>query len=297
MIHWHQGEVTTAKKEIAEAARRLSQLTRSGRLGDRWHEYGRVAVIRAEAERLIFGHEVSPQINSVSLRSARQSWEPVDRHLLEGDRLVELKKWPEARNEYLAATREPVFEWESARLANWALPSRVGMALLLAKDRTNHAEFCRQLFSRLEEYPSLDEAYTSLLIYLSTENHDLDDLLPKALQWSRALEQEPDGSSEEIALVRAMVAFRNGRFQEAIDMSKVAKRSASLAIRAGTQIYRAMALGKSGRPELGRKELAEAEAVLGEHLESMRGGVWWYFAMCRMACEEAHLVLGEQLRN
>jgi hypothetical protein len=62
MIEYRQGNVTAAKANLEEASKSIAAYARSGELawsGD-WHEYGRAAITRAEAERLILGRQVTP---------------------------------------------------------------------------------------------------------------------------------------------------------------------------------------------------------------------------------------------
>jgi tetratricopeptide (TPR) repeat protein len=158
MIHFRQGNADAAQADLKEAGKRLDTLIHSGELCEKWFQYGEAAVVRAEAERLILGREVSSIADAAWLEAARTRWVPVRRHLNEGDRLALEKKWKAARDEYLAAIREPAFDWQAAEAAwrteNSILATKIGITFLLAGDSANHEQICRQLFALLAEHPN-----------------------------------------------------------------------------------------------------------------------------------------------
>jgi hypothetical protein len=289
MIHYRQGETAATQADMQETAKQYAAFLRCGDLGKNWHEYGRVAAVRAEAERLIFGREVSPRIDAAGLESARKQWEPVRRHLNQVASLAGHRKWSEARDECLAAMREPVFDWDAAANSDKDLAPKIGITFLLAGDLQNHEQLCRRLFKRLEEFTDPGMGGPVLTAYLAREASVANELGQTAAKWEQAFKHDSAGNNAEWAsLIRAMAAYRSARYQEAIEESKAAEKSKWLAPRAAAQIFRAMALGKLGRVDEGKQELRQAEAHLGQHLANMTGDSWWDLGLCQLALDEAH---------
>jgi hypothetical protein len=53
-----------------------------------------------------------------------------------------------------------------------------------------------------------------------------------------------------------------------------------------------MSLGRLGRWDEGKTELARAETNLRQSLERMTGDYWWEVAQCQVLLEEAHRLFG-----
>ena len=295
MIRFRQGNAEDAQADLKEAGKRLDALIHSGELGHKWFQYGEAAVVRTEAERLIPGREVSSIADAAWLEAARTRWAPVRRHLNEGDRLGLEKKWKAARNEYLAAIREPAFDWHAAEAAwdteNSIPATKIGITFLLAGDSANHEQLCQQLFALLAEHPNPVYAWHVLRTCLAGELKPGGQLAKKADEWAAFLAQDPGGvTPEAVSLIRTMAAYRSGRYQEAVDAAKVAGR---LSVRNAAQIFRAMSLGRLGRWEEARRDLQQAEANLAKPLKNLTGDLWWDLALCQLALDEAHRLFGE----
>jgi tetratricopeptide (TPR) repeat protein len=294
MIRFRQGNADAAQADLKEANKRLDALIHSGELWQRWYDYGMAAVVRAEAERLIPGREVSSIADAAWLEAARTRWAPVRRHLNEGDRLALEKKWKAARDEYLAAVREPAFDWQAAEAAwnteNSILATKIGITFLLAGDSANHEQLCQQLFALLAEHPNPPHAWHMLRTCLAGELKPAGQLAKKADEWAAFLAQDPGGiTPEAVSLIRTMAAYRSGRYQEAVDAAKVAGR---LSVRNAAQVFRAMSLGRLGRWDEARRDLQQAEANLAKPLKNLTGDAWWDLALCQLAFDEAHRLFG-----
>jgi tetratricopeptide (TPR) repeat protein len=298
MIHYRQGNPAIAKAEMEEAAKHLESFVRSGKLGDSWHEYGRVAIIRAEAECLILGHEISPILGAQWFEQAREQWTPVRRHLNEADRLAGRGKWTDARDEYLAAIEEPEFDWETADSCHWNLANKIGFTFLRAKDRTAHEQLCRRLFARLDHFPDGDLAATVAKMYLASGLCLTNDLGRKALHAAETMKDDPGNFPPEfLDVVTVMAAYRTGRYHEAIDRAKNIETANGLALSNEARLYHAMGLARLGRVEEGKKELAQAEKNLGKSLARLTGDYWWELARCQLALDEAHRLFGETAKK
>ena len=289
MIHQRQGDLPTARAELEAAGARMALFLRTGDLGEDWNDFGRVAAVRAEAERLILGREVSPAIDAASLAAARRQWEPVRRHFNQAAVLGGQRKWSEARDAYLAAMREPVFDWDAAQNADSSLPSKIEITFLLAGDFQNHAQLCRRLFDHLKEFPDPWMAGHVLAGFLGGEVNMDDEVGKAAATWVEACTRESDEKHADWAsLLRAMAAYRSAKYQDTLEESKAVGKSQSLAPQAAAQLFRALALGKLGRIEEGREQLHQAETRLGQHLANMSGDSWWDLGLCQLTLDEAH---------
>jgi serine/threonine protein kinase len=292
MIHYRLGNLTAAQTDLEEAGKRLSAVLHTGELGEAWHEYGRAAVARAEAEKLILGRQVAPFADASLLNAARTRWAPVRRHLNTADRLAAQMKWAEASAEYQTAIREPVFDWKAMQSSEAYLAFRVGIVFLLAKDYQGYEEHCRRLWLELEYWPDSNLAYHTLKSVLARDLQAKDHSREKAAQWLQAFQAAPGQSAAEGAgLVPAMAAYRWGRYDDAVGASR-AQDNSRLALKSAAQIYRAMSLAKLGRATEGRRELQAAETRLAPHLKNLTGDFWWDLGLCRLALDEAHRLLG-----
>jgi hypothetical protein len=294
MIHFKQGDFRAAQTDLREAATRLEALVHSGELGYNWVWYGKATVIRAEAEQMILGREVSTTVNAAWLKEARARWAPVRQRLNEGDRLVFQKRWTAARDAYWAAIHQPAFDWEAAEAAwpigNSIMATKIGVTFLLAGDTTNYAQLCKMLLTRLDAHPD-PFIWHTLRTCLAGQLPQGSELLKKLDQRATQLTQNPKGAAPEIVnLIRTMAAYRSGRYKEA---SGAAITGGRLSVRNATQIVRAMALARSGRAEEGKRDLQQAETNLVQPLKLLTGDLWWDLAMCQLLLDEAHRVLSE----
>ena len=301
MIHFKQGDEAAARDDMEQALKRLTTRLKSGLIGPNWCTYVNAAAAQVEAERLILGREVSPVVNAAWLESARKRWNPVQRHVNEADRRAVQKNWLGARDEYLAALGEPVFDWEAAEPPHAQgasqLATRIGVTFLLANDPTNHQSLCRESLACWEKHPDPLIGWHLIRTCMAGELSSTNALTRKADKWAKAIECEPHGvSPEAVGLIRAMTAYRLKRYEEAVEQSRHADRG-RLAIRNAARIFRAMALGRLGRWEEGGRELAEAETQLNQHLINLTGDLWWDLGLCQVVLDEAHRLFREKLRK
>jgi len=295
MIHHRQGDTAAARAALDEAARRLMAFVQTGQFGSEWHEYGRVAAIRAEAERLILGEEESTLVDAAWLEAARQRWLPIRHRLLEASYLAGRQQWPSARTAYLAALREPAFDWESAQNleainAELSLGSKMGITFLLAQDPENYEGVCRRLFDSVEAHPDPEVVCRTIALICARPSPLVHEFAQRFGPWSQVLQAyEPD----EVGLARAMAAYRLGKYDAVLNDAPAAESSKRVAVRCGAQAFRAMALARLGRAADGQRELRAAEARLKPHLAKFTGDFWWDLGLCQLALDEASRLLGE----
>ena len=287
MIHQRQGDNASARANLDEAAQQLAAYLRSGLYWD-WHEYGRVVAVRAEAERLILGREVSTLLGPAELESGRKHWAPVHQRLAQATTYTRRERWKEASAECLAAQQESVFTWDTALNAEGDLPRAMGITFLLAKDRQSRDRLSRSLFRFLEEHPDPFLACDVVEICLAAPDAATNAVFRKAITWSAPLE----GTSNRVNLVRMLMAYRAGRFDEAVERAKAAERSEGLAVQGATQLFRAMSLAKLGRTDEGRQAFQAAEARLGPEIAKPHSDNWCDLGLCQLALDEAYQLFG-----
>jgi serine/threonine protein kinase/tetratricopeptide (TPR) repeat protein len=295
MIHHRQGDTAAARAALDEAAQRLIAFLQTGQLGLEWHEYGRVVAIRAEAERLILGKEESTLVDTAWLEAARQRWWPIRQRLSEASYLAGRQQWPAARNAYVAALREPAFDWESAQNleamnAELSLGSKMGITFLLAQDPENYESVCRRLFDSVEAHPDPEVVCRTIALICARPSPLVHELAQRFGPWSQVLQAyEPD----EVGLARAMAAYRLEKYDAVLNDTSAAQSSKRAAISCGAQAFRAMALARLGRDADGQRELRAAEARLKPHLATFTGDFWWDLGLCQLALDEAHRLFRE----
>jgi hypothetical protein len=301
MVHFQQGNLDLALAEMDAAATGLAKYLHSGHLGPDWQTYAQAAAAYAEAERLISGREAATAVDSAQLETARKRWAPISSHLNHGDALASQRKWSAAREEYLAALHDPVFDWGSAERAHnqggALLLNRIASVFLCANDATSHEKACEECFARWEQHPDPLEGWHLICACLSADLSCTNALTQKADEWANAIEREPHGVSPNcVALIRTMTAYRSGRYEEAVEQSRGAD-GGRLTVRNAAAIFRAMALGKLGRWEQGRKELANADQALNRPLLNLTGDMWWDLTMCQVVLDEAYRLFRQHTGN
>ena len=301
MVHCQQGEAQAAHADLAEANKRLDAFLRAGdlrigmwgRRGASWVGYGYAVALRAEAEHLLLGRVVSPVVDASWLESSRRRWAPVSRNLAEGDRLAGEGRWLQARADYLAAVSEPVFDWETAADLDRELPMRMGVVLLLAKDVASHERLCRAWFARLHAHPDPNIGFLAAKTALAASIDPDSELGREATGWLQKMEWSPVSE----ACVRAMAAYRAGRYEEAVAEATRCEDSAfsgedrTVAVfgEASTaQVFRAMALARLERRREAEQVLEKTEVVVASAKSRYMGKMWWDLGLCRLGLEEAH---------
>jgi hypothetical protein len=184
--------------------------------------------------------------------------------------------------------REPVFSWGTAENCENSLASRIGITFLAASDFDSYRRLCRGFFDELESYGDARRSCPILEAYLAQDSDIASDLRQKALRWSGALAPRSGVAAETVDLIQTMAAYRSAKYEEAIKKAVAAEKSKWLATHCAAQIFRAMALGRSGRLDEGKQELAQAEAHLGQHLKTLTGDSWWDLGLCQLSLDEAH---------
>jgi len=290
MAHWRLNEPELAQASMLAADNRLAAYLRCGEFKfGTWHEYGRAAVIREEAEALL-GRPVSPLIDVVSLDTARRQWATVRRWLNEGDRAGAEGRWTEAHDAYLNALHQPGFDWDTAESRRESdLASKMGVTFLLAGDYPNHAELSRRLLARLAVLPDPTAAPVYAKAILARPTEASDEAVRGAAEWARTSE----GEADFLAWVQGMAAYRTGDFTNALEVLPRADGPGSLACEGGGLVFRAMALQKLGRITEAQQILARAERLLAEPIKDHFGDSWWNLAYCQLALDEARQLLGK----
>jgi serine/threonine protein kinase len=296
MIHTARGEPALARERMGEAEARLAALLRPGVA--EWARYGWVALAREEAAKFVPGWPISPPLAGSAFQALGQQWEPVREHLKAAGQLASGQKWGQAREEYLAALRQPVFGWESALNRDCNLTAEIGISLLLAKDVAGYHELLKQWREFASRFPGPGwEPYLPLGCFL----HELEPNSPmreQAVHWQvdPALLLARNQWTVRAFLAQTMIAYRTGQFERVLELPVPEFAPSGIGIvsnlmdpakRGAAQVYRALALAKLGRVAEGRAQLQEAETALSPYLQTFVADNWCDLGLCQLALSEA----------
>ena len=296
MIRHRRGEPDAAQAALGQANRRFDTFVRSGAFFGEWPGYGRAALARAGAERLILGKQRYEVLTPSTLEAARQAWAPVREQLVEGQRFAVQGNWAKARDAYLQAMAEPIFEWEAAQVAErTALGPKVGAAFLRAKDWKNRRELCQRIAAYLETLsdPGLAREYAP--IFLIATNGLPPELVRKAIEWTPQDAAELEGVNKAAGtsgdLTAGMAAYRAGEYEQALQALIAEPRRQGVGNGGTTLAFRAMSLYQLGRQREAGEVLQQAENVLAKPLKNLTGDRWYNLAFAQTALEEAQALI------
>jgi len=303
MTYHQRGQSDAARAALAQATRRLATFIRSGSFdSSTWHEYGRAAIARAEAEQMILGQTVSELLTPTALEATRQAWAPVRQRFLEAQRFAAQANWLKARDSYLQAMAEPVFDWEAAEAAeSWLLAPKVGAVFVRAQDWTNHGNLCARLATYLGTLSDPDWSRTYASIRLIATNGLPPELVRKAVGWGRQGSADLDRFNlgpgmegdrlGEFGLSAGMAAYRAGEYERAITVLVTEPNPKAVGIAGTALAFRSMSLFQLGRQAEAREVLLQAENLLAQPLKNLTGDVWYRLAFAQVALEEAQRLI------
>jgi hypothetical protein len=296
MIHAARGEPALARERMREAEARLVAFLRPGVA--EWTRYGFVALAREEAAKSVPGWPISPPLAGSDFQALGRQWEPVREHLKAAWQLASAQKWGKAREEYLAALRHPVFDWESALNRDCNLTAEIGVSLLLAKDVAGYDGLLKQWREFASRFPGPGwEPYLPLGCLLR-------ELEPNAPMPEQAVHWQVDPAlllarnqwTVRAFLSQTMIAYRTGQLERVLELPVpefvpsgigIVSNLMDPAKRAAAQVYRALALARLGRVAEGRAQLQEAETALKPYLATFVADNWCDLGLCQLALSEA----------
>jgi len=297
-----QGQTAAARAALDTASRRLDTFLRAGVLGtlldqaDRWHDAGRVALLRAEAERLIHGRVVSRPLDAALLAEARLRWDPVRQAMITAFQFAGQRKWGEARDAWLKAMAEPGFAWDTALEFENDLALKMGMTFLRANDRTNHTQLCRTLLAQAREtHNPVTRFSTALVALLDRDANDLRQSATEAIAAASQENTDPD-FAPWIGFAAGLANYRGGEHARAIEALGDAEQSTQAWCKGPALAYRVLALQQLSRTDEARQSLNRAQELLAEPLKE-RPLDWRHWApleMAQWALDEAAATLPPQ---
>ncbi len=295
MVRHQQGEAVAARSLLETANRRFAEVLNAGRLPmNAWDDHCRNLIVRAEAERLILGREISPPVTAESLASAGKNWQHVSGMLRDGVVHAEKQEWPEARDAFAQALNDGAFVWHSAEQAHDCLSLRMAASFRKAQDNANHDRLCRLLLAT----PARPTSTVTAERYSRSCLLNWHKLAPEVQQ--DAIELARFAAANQIAgntasywssSARGMAEYRAGDYKRALEFLLEAEESNEVGCISAAMIYRAMALRQMGRESEAAKVLFAAEALLAEPYKTRTGASWWDLEISQWALDEARQMM------
>jgi tetratricopeptide (TPR) repeat protein len=272
----HQlGDSTAARKSLEELNRRLKVMAHTGELGDTsWDGCARAVALRAEAERLILGREVSPPLNPVTIADQRGKWQAVQQLLQSAERFARQGSWAQARDGYAQALAHPEFNWDPWDFRPNVVAQQMAATFLLAGDENRHRDLCRTLLDRPQDGLPLTMRERNAWVYLIKMDHFPPDLKTRALATVRQTCQGAETeNSSWVWLICGLTAYREGRYGDALAAMDRAQFGGNDPATARLLLCRAMAFRQARRADDASTALQEAEALFAQ--TTPQGAGWW----------------------
>jgi tetratricopeptide (TPR) repeat protein len=289
----HQlGDPAAARKSLDELNRRLKVMVHTGELGDTsWDGCARAVALRAEAERLILGREVSSPLNPVTMTGQRGKWQEVQQLLQSAERFARQGNWAQARDVYAQALAHPEFNWDPWEFRPNVVAQQMATTFLLAGDADRHRDLCRALLDRPQDYLPLTMRERNAWVYLIKMDHFPPDLKSRALATVRQTCQGAETeNSSWIWLICGLTAYREGRYGDALSALDRAQFGGNDAATARLLLYRAMTCQQAGRADDAATALQDAEAAFAQTTPQSAG--WWNTGFYQIALSEVRSLMG-----
>jgi hypothetical protein len=257
-----------------------------GYLSEGWNELLRAILAKREAEALIPCSAVTPEPDAAALAKARERWRRLHVHIDKGSEFGAQMRWSEARDEFLAAARSPLFNLNDLICFRDEVPARITAAVLAAKDEDAYRElrakwlaWCKSTDEILIPVDIIEACFVPRAPGAATDAELLSCIFP----------YKPKEFNSYLGTV--LLAFRSGNFERVLQLR--APKPNEEAKGAIAEIFRAMALAKTGHLEEGTKLLKELDKTMAPHLEHYEGDLWWDIVFCQTALSEAHSMFAQ----
>lgn len=286
----HQlGDAAGARVALDGLRRRLNALAHTGELGDRqrttWDGCARAMALRAEAERLILGKEVSPPLDPARVREQRTQWQFVMQLVYAAERLAQLGRWAEARDAYVQALAHPDFDWDPLLFRPSVVSQQVAATFLMAGDEARHLDLCRTLLERPAEILPTTTQERNAWVYLVKMDHLPPDLKTRALTAVQLIRQSAEEeNSAWLWLVCGLAAYREGRTDDALFALDHAGFGGDVTANARLSVIRAMTCQRTGQTNEAAAALQEAEDLFAQKTPGNSG--WWNDGFYQITLQE-----------
>jgi len=305
------GQPFEAQEALGRASRQLRLPLEMGQLVARdWQEVVFGFVARAEAERSVWGREVSPRVTPELLARAREKWKSVRQPLVQGEGFARQGKWKESRDAYVQALDHPSFDWGVAELQSpmRCLSLQMGTAFARCGDHTNHERLCRLLLAlhienprtpTAERYATVDADRYAKTCFLNARALT-PELRQNALELARFAvanhQKRKDGHPGWIAQTGGIAEYHAGQPERALELLQEAEKDGHPLIKGPALAYRAMVLKKLNRSDEAAQVLQAAEDLLTSTLQAGSSLYWWDAEQYQLALEEARQVIRAEAR-
>jgi len=286
MTHLKLGDTNACAAALKLAYQKLAPATRRGYLWQGWHELTRAILAQREAETLIPTCDRMLEVNSNILARAREQWRPLKQHVDQGTEQGAQRRWAEARDEFMAVVRSPQFDLSDVVAYDIEVPARCAAAALACNDSTAYQEIRGRWLDWGKDFKDIpcDLITACFLPRSSDDTTEAESILRTLPYYSTQFDS---------FLATTLLAFRTGHFDRVLELRPpTEKEDGSIVQRrvkvATAQLFRAMALAKTGRLSDGKDLLHQAEKTLAPHLEHYDGDLWWDIVFAKIALDEAH---------
>jgi hypothetical protein len=302
MAHHRQGRTAAARDRLSAATERLERILRCGDLGNtttypdgEWIPYAIAIVAREEAETLIYGERMSPDIDTAYLAAARRNWKPLQDMI--GQVNWQARSWQcmKARDGLLRVIQSDLFDWEAAAHQFDGMVAKAAALFVLTKDLENYERLCRKVLSRA----AASQTEYAILPLLTADGAP-PELAQKAVEMVRWKEQQSRGHPESEPsrhwrhLILGLAEYRCDNDEAAQKALADAREAFNLNCSGTAHAYSALLAHRAGLPEEAAEFLATARSQFQQILQSYPEGLgrnWDQVAIFEIALQEAEQTL------
>lgn len=251
MTRHKAGDSASALKALDEVNRRFNVMTKTGVLGSygpTWDNCARAVAVRAEAERLIKGKEVSPPLQAAALATGKRSWQTLLKMKDSAEQLAKRGRWFEASLAYVQIMEHPAFDWEVFELKQSLLFAEMPVVFIQARDETRYTKLIEAYLARdPQNIGKLMRIRYSKAVLIGGEQVP-QEFRTKAVALARLACSIPEAEKDPwLWLLRGMTDYREGKYADAIESLNHVKIPYNRAAEATAVAFRAMALKHLGR--------------------------------------------------
>jgi hypothetical protein len=302
MAHEQEGRTATARDRLSAATERLERILRCGDLGNtttypdgEWIPYAVAMVARDEAETLIYGERMSPDIDTAYLAAARRNWKPLQDMIGQVNRQARSREWMKARDGLLRVIESDLFDWEAAAHHFDGMVAKAAALFALTKDLENYERLCRKILSGA----AVSQTEYAILPLLSVDGAP-PELVHKALEMARWKEQQSGANPESEPprhwrhLILGLAEYRCDNDEAAQKALTDAREVFNLNCSGTAHAYSALLAHRAGLTEEAAEFLATARSQFQQILQSYPEGLgrnWDHVAIFEIALQEAEQTL------
>ncbi len=270
MCHYQLGNPDAARSMLADTNQRLQPILQRdlsmGWVPNGWARTAAILLLRAEAERMILGAELSPPVTMASLLEAYSGLPPVAVALRRGREAALKEQWPEASRAFAEAFADPAFEWTAAEWEVIQFWNWVQVAIARHKDNSERVAICQNLAASLERCPpSKDRTFTMAITCIVPADPPAELLeLAQTLLEDEVVSRTPIPAPPWRGVFFALLYYRLGDYQAAYDWARQAAAAAGPMGKARALLVQSMAAKRMGLEE---EALALFQQAAPAHLE------------------------------